>query len=578
MFRNVILAIVSVVLVCQLLGFLDEASAQSVERLDRTESFWVQLWNWLKEHTFLFSIIIVTALTIFSTMMATLRRDRLLKSLAGQLITIELKGDEDEDGVDRRYRGRLRVESEGLEVVAERVGEDLEKVSYLLRKDEYGLIHALVRYHDFLTDREKEAREAEVDRVYHPSIGMRLRRKSRNIVNEMRRVATEAFTLVFGKVRKSFNLEAAGGGEYGSQLEEAGQEAVSYATEAAYDTLIDKLIGTRVVAWINEDLEYVGVLKDYTRDFIELLDVDYENEWEVAIEREDRVEHERGIVLRKDGDDIVIQSKSPFEVTLNTIRWEGDRPEAEREDIDETIEPFGEARLNLMPPVLEVEVPSFDELRLSERYHYQAYEEIIFEFSSVRVTDIVMLKNYGIVRHRMEKYDARLLDYGALADALLTNKGGELELEGELESTPLIVHNGYLTNLPRERMDFVELDGQLSKRWEVDRSFANLDKKLRPVSKHYFLRLLPLRKARRVLALFALMMTLYSDENRGKDPILLFHIAFALCNTNRRTKRRSYKQEVLIKKKRRLFKLLLANFSRLRPSRTRRATPTSAEE
>ena len=189
-----------------------------------------------------------------------------------------------------------------------------------------------------------------------------------------------------------------------------------------------------------------------------------------------------------------------------------------------------------------------------------------------------MLKTRGIIRHRTEKYDPKLLDFGALADTLLTSKGRELALEGNPGSAPLTVHNGYLTNLPRERMDFAELDGQLNKRWEVDSSFTTLDKKLRPISNHYFLRLLPLRKARRVLTLLALMIMMNSDENRGKDPILSFHIAFALCNANRRRKRRSYKQEVLIKRKRRPLKLLLANSPRLRLPWLRRAAPAPTEE
>ncbi len=564
MFRKVVLAIICAILVCQLFGFFGEAAAQYEHRLDRTESSWVQLWNWLVEHTFLFSIILVSALTIFSTVMATLKRDKLLKDLAGHLVTIELQN-------GSRYRGRLRVESEGVEVVAEKADDGPEKVSYLLRKDEYKDIHALIRYHDFLTDREKEAREAEVDSVYHPSIGMRLKRRLRNIVNEMKRVASEAFSIVFGKIKDSFNV---GSRQYSTEVEKAGQEMVSYATEATYDALIDKLIGTRVVAWVHSKQEYVGVLKDYTSKFIELLDVNYSNDWRITMKRGHSSRHQRGLILKKDGNDIVIQSKSPFKVRLKNIYWRGDKPSAKHEKINKPIEPFGQLRFNLMTPNLNVGVAPFSKLQLPQSYHYQGYKEIDFDFSSVRIADIVMLKTRGRIKHRMEKYDSRLLDFGALADALLTNKGGELALEGDSSSTPLTVHNGYLTNLPRERMDFVELDEQLSKRWKVDSSFTNLDKKLRPISNHYFLRFLPLRKARRVLALFALMITVNSDENRGKDPTLAYHIAFALCSANRRRKRRSYQQEVLIKRKRRPLKPMLANLPRLRLPRLRRTTPT----
>ena len=590
MSRKIILTITCVIVLWYAAGVLNEAAAQSEPRLDQTESFWIQIWNALKEHPFAFSMVLVTCLTILSTVMTAIKKDKLLKSLAGQLITIELKKDKG------RHRGRLRVESEGLEVVAEKVNAGNEKISYLLRNAEFTSIHALVRYHDFLTDKEKEQRNAEVDRVYHPSIGMRLRKRLRNIVNEMRRVATEAFDLVFSRFKESFTTTVSAGAnrEYGSEVGAAGQDIITYATEAAYDSLIDKLIGTKVVVRVvggddedededededkdkdkdkdkdeNAGKEYVGVLKDYTNKFIELLDVDYRNEWELEMETDDESKRERGLVLNRDGDEMVIQSKSPFTVILKHIFWREDRPEAELEDVDMPIEPFKAIRVSLTPPKVKITVKPFRKLQIPTRYHYREYEEICFVFESIRTADIVMLKNYGIVRHRTEKYEPKLLDFGALTDTLLTSKEGDLVLEGNSSGALLTIHNGYVTNLPEERMDFVEVDGQCNRRWEVDNYFGILDRKLRPVSNHYFLRLLPLMKPRRILALFALAQMIRSDKKRREDPILPF-IYLTICNANRRKSRRSYKREVLIKKKRRAIKPFLVGLLKLRlPRRT----------
>jgi len=546
MFRKAVLVVICVILLWQISAIFNEALAQAEPRLDTTESFLTRLWNSLKEHPFLFSMILITSITIFSTIMATLKKDNLLKSLAGHLITIELK-----DG--DRHRGRLRVESEGLEVVAEKANKGNEKVSYLLRKDEMDQIHALIRYHDFLTDREKEERKAEVDRVYHPSIGMRLKRKTRNIVNEFKRVATDAFTIVFGKIKQELVIDKR---DYGKEVETAGMEALSYATAAAYDTLIDKLIGTKVVVRIvKKDQEYIGVLKDYTSQFIELLDVNYKNTWQIVLDRGKNSKHERGLILRKDGNDVVIQSKSPFKLTLKHIYWKEDRPDAKREKINKTIEPFGQLRFNLMPPTQDLVVKPFSELRLPTRIHYQKYKKIFFHFESVRVADVVMLKKYGIVRNRTEKFEPKLLDFGALADTLLTNKGEELVLDGSPEATPLIIYNGYLTNLPRERMDEMEVNEQFSQRWDTGSFFNTLDKKLRPVSRNNFLGFLPLRKARKVRALLALLVTIHTDEKRKRDPLLPM-IYYALCRSGLQRKRRSIKSEVLIKKQKRLFRFL----------------------
>jgi small nuclear ribonucleoprotein (snRNP)-like protein len=539
MFKKLALILIISIIFCQVFGIFNQAAAQAKDRLEKTESFWVRSWNWLKEHTFVFSISVVTFITVFSTVMAMLKKDKILKSLSGHLVTIELKGEQPgNDG--ERYRGRLRVESEGLEVVEEKANKSREKLSYLLRKDEMSKIHAVVRYHDFLTDREKEEREKEVDKVYHPSIGMRLRRKIRNIVNEMRRVATEAFTLVFGKVREQF-------GKYGQELEKTGAEAVSYATEATYDALIDRLIGTRVVVHVKDNLEYVGVLKDYTKDFIELLNVNYKNSWQTTIKREEGSKHERGLTFRKEGNDIVIKSRSPFKLTLKHMYWKGDRADAKREHINKTIEPFGELRFNLMPPTLDIVVNPFEKLQLPTNYHYQEYKTISLRFETVRVTDIVMLKDYGLVRHRTEKYEARILDFGALADALLTDKSGNLVLEGNPEGTPLSIHNGYLTNLPMERMDVVAVDSQINRRWTVDSSFITLDKKLRPVSNYYLFGFIPFIKANKIISLFALLQMIHSKDESKKSPLLPF-IYLTICNANSRN-RKAYKNHVLIKKK-----------------------------
>jgi small nuclear ribonucleoprotein (snRNP)-like protein len=556
MSRKGILVIICAMLLWQAFSFFSEVEAQAQDRLVQRESLWDQLWNWLKEHTFAFSIITVTFITIFSTVMAMLRKDKLLRSLAGQLVTIELKGNQPgHDG--ERHRGRLRVESEGLEVVEERANKSNEKVSYLHPKhpkDGYKDVHAIIRYHDFLTDREKEERKEEVRQVYHPSIGMRLRRRIRNVINEMRRVATEAFTLTFGKVKEQFTV---GSRQYGTELEKAGQEAVGYVTEATYDALIDRLIGTRVVVHIKPKLEYVGVLKDYTSQFIQLLDAKYKNVWKITVEKKkDYSKNERGLTLQRDGNDVIIQSKSPFRVKLKRIDWtDGNAADAKRENINKTIEPFGQLRFSLTTPAKDTVVRPFEKLQLPLQFSHTRYKKIHFSFESVRVADVVLLKNYGLVRHRTEKYEARLLDFGALADALLTSRGEELVLEGNPSTTPLTIYNGYLTNLPRERMDFGEVDGQCSQRWTVESFFNVLDKKLRPVSNHYFLGFLPLRKPRKVLALLALTVMIHSDEKRKKDPLLPF-IYFALCNANSRKRRRLHKNRVVIKKKKRLFGFL----------------------
>jgi len=523
----------------------NDAMAQAQDRGQKKNSFWPRFWDWTKKHTFAFSIILVTVITITSTIMTMVKKDKILKGLSGHLMTIELKGNQpDSDG--NRYRGRLRVESEGLEVVEEKNTQSNEKLSYLIRKDEFSNIHALVRYHDLLTDIEKEEREREVKRVHHPSIGMIFRRKFRNIVNEMKRVVIETFTLLFGKVKERF-------GQYAKEMETKGQEIITYTTEATYDALIDRLIGTRVSVRVKDNLEYVGVLKDYSPSFIELLNIDYRNTWQTTLEKgKNFAAHDRGLIFERNGNDLIIQSKSPFPITIRHIFWREDRPDAERKDINLKIEPFGQIRLSVLPPKLDIKVSPFDKLQLPTQYSPTEYKKINLHFQSVRIADIVLLKNYGIVRHRVEKFESKILDFGSLAEALLTNKDEKLVMQGNPSTTTLSIYNGYLTNLPKERMDFAAVDQQLGKRWTMLNSFRAIDRKIRPSSKPYFLGLLPLRKARKIITLIYLMNSIQADEKRKNDPILLWLYRGLYINYSVK-RHKAYKKRILIKRRKRFL-------------------------
>ncbi len=515
MIRKTILIILIISFLFQILGLLNEvmAQAQPADPLRKNPSIFIKLWESFRKHTFAFSISIVTALTIFTSIMAMVRKDKILKSLTGQLITIEQTN-------GTRYRGRLRVEPEGIEVIAEKGGEnDNETVSYILRKDEMGSLHALVRYHDLLTDKEKIQRDEEVRRVYHPGINLRLKRKIRNIINEMRRVATEAFTLVFSRAKGQFNV---GPREYGAEVEKAGQEVITYVTEATYDSLIDKLIGTKVFVRTTSNREYIGVLKDYTSTFIELLDVNYKSNWSVTVSRDygySTTKYERGIDIKRNGNKVIISSKSPFSIQLTSVSWRGDQPDADL-STSVTIEPFGRVEISIVPPRVDRVVSPFERLQIPVQYLPDNYGKIIFNFESVRVADIVMLKSYGIVRHRTEKYEPKLLDISSIKEALLTSREEDFILKGNPATTPMNIHNGHLTNLPRERMDVKEVDDQISQRWAVDRYYELLDKKVRPVIEPRFWGSIPTRRTKKMMSLFALLSILHSDENWRRNPLL----------------------------------------------------------
>ena len=84
-------------------------------------------WGKFMARAYVFPITMALIATVFGIILATVKKDKLLKSIAGQLITIEQT-----DG--SRSRGRLRVESEGIEVIAEKENEkDKERAGCINR-------------------------------------------------------------------------------------------------------------------------------------------------------------------------------------------------------------------------------------------------------------------------------------------------------------------------------------------------------------------------------------------------------------------------------------------------------------
>jgi hypothetical protein len=555
--KKLIVMIILTIIACNLVIFISDTGAQIVtENKEKSPSRLGELWKKFVERTYIYTIIMTLVATVIGIILATVKRDKLLKSLAKQLITIEMIS-------GARYRGRLRVESEGIEVIAEKANEGSnEKVSYILRKDEMATVHALVRYLDLLTEKEKHQRNDELAKAYHPSVIMRLRRKIRNIVNQIRRVASDLFNALFARRVKG----KLGSAEYETEYQAKGKEAIEAMTSADYDSLIDKLIGTRVIIQTPKG-EYVGVFKDYTSLFIELLDVNYKSSWVVGVDRDaGYANHDRGLILYRNGSNIVMESKSPFRIILKSILWKEGPQDVGLGDANTTlaiIEPFGRIEYNINAPQFDKVIAPFEKLQLPINYTYGNYKWIMFTFESTRTADLVMSKGYGILRHRTEKYEPKLIDINSLTDSLLTTKEESFLLKGTPAGTTMTIHNGYITNMPKERMDAREVDDQISQRWAVETHFEALDKKIRPVVKFRVLGPFLLRRTKKILMLFTLMGIILSDVKRKNDPLLPY-IYRAILVPNVRKRRRFNKRRMRVRKPSRILELIRKPFSILR--------------
>ncbi len=199
-------------------------------------------------------------------------RDKCLRDFEQNMVTLE-------DISGKAIWGRLRVENTGLEFVYPKKHKDEEghdETSYILYKYEYPNIGALVRFHDELSESNKTEREKELKRTYHPTLLRRLKRKVKNVFKTIRDSVMEIVNLLMSQAKKA----TPGGAVLTSQdkyVSQMKQELVG-SVGASFEPLLERYIGHKVVLELikgDKMFEYCGVLKEYTAEFVEIMDVNY---------------------------------------------------------------------------------------------------------------------------------------------------------------------------------------------------------------------------------------------------------------------------------------------------------------
>ena len=199
-------------------------------------------------------------------------RDKCLRDFEHNMVTLE-------DTSGKTIWGTLRVENTGLEFVYPEKQQDTDghdEASYILYKYEYPNIAAVIRFHDALSDRHKTEREKELKRTYHPGLWRRLKRKILNVFRTVRDSVVEIVNLLISQAKKA----TPAGKVLTAQDKYVGQmkKELMGSAGTSFEPLLERYIGHKVVLeMIKADkiLEYCGVLKEYTAEFVEIMDVDY---------------------------------------------------------------------------------------------------------------------------------------------------------------------------------------------------------------------------------------------------------------------------------------------------------------
>jgi small nuclear ribonucleoprotein (snRNP)-like protein len=219
------------------------------------------------------TIIFIVLSTLIGAFIKGRMRDKCLLDFIGDLIHIELK-----DG--KLIWGMLRLESTGLELkyrepYLDKADNHYEN-SYIIYKNEYPNILCVMRYVDDLVQKDRKRRESYLARLVQRKGLGGLKRRIRNFFATVRDSVVEVANLLLGRVKQVSPVSRvlSTQDKYVSQM----QQGVFSSFNTSFEPLLEKHLGRKVILQFLRDgkkTEFVGVLKGYTAEFLELMDVDY---------------------------------------------------------------------------------------------------------------------------------------------------------------------------------------------------------------------------------------------------------------------------------------------------------------
>ncbi|MFH1309552.1 MAG: hypothetical protein ABIH85_02595 [Candidatus Omnitrophota bacterium] len=221
--------------------------------------------------TFFITIIFVVLCTVIGAFLKGRAKDACLKDFSGNTVFLE-----ETDG--KLIWGKLNTENTALEFVYSEAyldeKDDHIETSYVLYKNEYSRIKMFVRYVADMTDAAALERKNTLSKIMDPAWHSRFGRKVHNFFGTVRDSFFEILNLFIGQVKTKMpaGKVLAGQDKYVSDIQQ--QTRAMFST--AYEPVLERYIGKKVVlktVSAEEKIEYSGVLKNYTSEFIEIMDV-----------------------------------------------------------------------------------------------------------------------------------------------------------------------------------------------------------------------------------------------------------------------------------------------------------------
>jgi hypothetical protein len=380
----------------------------------------------------LITIGVIFIITLVGAYMRSTRKDRCLKSWEGFHVTLERTN-------NKLIWGVLKVEPTGMELAyIDSVQDDRHvESSYLLYGSEYGEIQAIYRYPEKLSEWGTRRRTRDVARSFHPGPLRRLGRSGRNFLSTATDSLNEVLGIVLGRVQKSASRYLVDGG---ASLKTMMGSKVLGQVGALYDPLLEHYIGHRVAIELVEGAEvheHVGIFKEYSGDFIEVLDVQFPHPQTIAMTPDMTLET-NSLILLTEENAIRVLNCDARPILVASLHL------GEREQMINAIVDSGET--------IELSVGATH------------YDQVKIKVQVVRELDMILPRTRCVVRHRAENIKKEELSRVILD--FVFDVGRLIEPDLRREHTEALLRQDICDN-PRDAMAAANLGFLLLQREEL---------------------------------------------------------------------------------------------------------------
>ncbi len=345
--------------------------------------------------SFILTLVVIVLATLVGSYLRSSRKDRCLMDFDGFHVTVERKN-------NRVIWGGMKLFPTGFDLTYRSDVQDERHIetSYIFYKDEFQDIQAIYRYARELDEEAQKRRARDIDRAFHPTLMRRFRRASRNFMSTATDSLNEALGMVIGRARKPAAKLVTDTSE--TYIKNIGKDIIGYVG-TSYDPLLEHYVGTRVVLELVEDdevHEHVGVLKEYSAEFLEMLDVYFPLPKSIRLAGEAQQQLDDKVELVLEARQLRVRNTAQHPLLVESIKV-GDKPL----DVSAIVGGDEEITLHLGEDSGEVIV----NMRVASRL------------------DMIVPRGHALIRHRAERYDPdTIFDVGL---SLVRRQSDQKEIE-----------------------------------------------------------------------------------------------------------------------------------------------------